>query len=144
MRRARQFLNRSPVERRLLVCALVLHVAVSVLLRCVSFGRLRRWGTRLASMRAAAGGGRAREQAVLWAAATASAILPFRHSCLPEALTARWLLLAACGRTSVVRIGVSPVPGRPFMAHAWLESQGRAVLGVPDGSAYLALDQPRH
>lgn len=140
MRRARQFLNRSPVERRLLACALVLQLAAPVLLRCVRFGRLRRWGARLASIRPGGHADAARGQAVLWAVSTAAAILPFRHSCLPVALTAHWLLLASCGRASIVCIGVAPAPGRPFMAHAWLESEGRGVLGLPDGSTYLTLD----
>ncbi len=139
MRRLRQFLRRSPAERRLLVSALALVPAVSVLLRCVNFGRLRRWGARLSAAPSGTRCDAAREEAVIWAVSTAAALIPLRDSCLAEALTAHWLL-AAAGRASVVRIGVAPGAGRPFAAHAWLESQGRAVLGAPDGSTYLTLD----
>jgi hypothetical protein len=139
MRRLRQFLRRSPAERRLLVSALALMVAVPVLLRCVNFGRLRRWGARLSAAPAGARCDAAREEAVIWAVSTAAALVSLRDSCLAEALAAHWLL-AAAGRASVVRIGIAPATGRQFAAHAWLESQGRAVLGVPDGSAYLTLD----
>ena len=140
MRRVRQFLKRSPTERRLLPCALALHVVIAILLRCVSFSRLRGWGARVASR--ADAGRAALEPAVLWAAATAAALLPFGNSCLPEALTAHWMLRAICGRASEVRFGVAPAPGVPLVAHAWLELDGRAVIGWPDGAAYLALDPP--
>ena len=139
MTRVRKFLSRSPAERRLLLCTLVLYVVVSVLLTWVSFGRLRRWGARLSTAREARPCDAAREQAVVWAVSTAAVVIALRDSCLAEALTAHWLL-AASGRASIVRIGIAPAAGRPFTAHAWLESQGRAVLGAPDGSAYLTLE----
>ena len=136
--RVRKLLKRSRAERRLLAHALLLHVAVALALKCVRFSRLCRWGARLYAGRVADRCDAAREDAVIWAVTTAATIIPFEHSCLSEALAAHWLL-AACGRASLVRIGVAPTPRQPLVAHAWLESQGRAIMGLPAETAYLPL-----
>ena len=139
MGRVGKFFRRSSAERRLLLAAVAVYVAVSALLRCMSFGRLRRWGARLSSVGAADHVDAAREPMVIWAVSTAAVLVPIRDNCLAEALTAHWLL-ARAGQASVVRIGIAPRADRPFAAHAWLESHGRAVLGAPDLSRYVALD----
>jgi hypothetical protein len=139
MHRVRRFLARSPLERRLLLCAVVSHVAAWGMVRIVRFGALRRWQARLARRVASPRGDAARERAVLWAAATAAALMPFGHHCLPAALNAQWLLLLTCGRRTAMRIGVASLPGRAFAAHAWLESDGCAVFGAPEPSPFLPL-----
>ena len=139
MDRVRKFFRRSPAERRLLLAAVAGYVAVSVLLRCMSFARLRRWGARLSTVGVADRADAVHEPMVIWAVSTAAVLVPIRDNCLAEALTAHWLL-AREGQASVVRIGITPAADRPFAAHAWLESHGRAVLGAPDPSRYVALD----
>jgi hypothetical protein len=67
------------------------------------------------------------EARVLWAVTTAARLVPFGRSCLTEAVTAHWLL-ASAGCRSVIRLGVAPATPMP-LAHAWLECDGRTVLG---------------
>lgn len=62
-------------------------------------------------------------------------------ACLAQALAAR-LLLAWHGHASVVRYGVRRGASR-VEAHAWVEHDGRVVLGGPDVSAYLPFDTVR-
>ena len=47
--------------------------------------------------------------------------------CLPRALLVLWLTLGD-GRDSCLVLGVRRVPGEPFRAHAWVESDGQ-ILG---------------
>ena len=42
---ARKFLRRAPVERRLLVRAVLLHAWLATLIRAVRFGRVSQWAT---------------------------------------------------------------------------------------------------
>jgi len=63
--------------------------------------------------------------------------VPVGRSCLTEAVTAHWLL-AFAGCRSVVRLGVasgSPMP----LANAWLESNGRTMLGGDTAVRYQPL-----
>jgi hypothetical protein len=51
------------------------------------------------------------------------------HStCLTQALAAQWLC-AWFGRATTLRIGVAKGNDKPFRAHAWLESEGRVLVG---------------
>lgn len=66
---------------------------------------------------------------VLWAVQAAGHRFFRRNPCLTEAFTALVLLWRA-GRAARLRIGVSRNPSTPtLMAHAWLESEGRIVIG---------------
>ena len=56
-------------------------------------------------------------------------------SCLTQALAAH-LLLRKHGHPSRLCLGVARTEGKKFRAHAWLESQGRIVIGA-DGVAAL-------
>lgn len=57
----------------------------------------------------------------------ASRYVPGTSGCLPRALTAQ-MLLARRGYDSTVRIGVRK-PGDELDAHAWLEIDGRVLIG---------------
>lgn len=56
--------------------------------------------------------------------------------CLTQALAARWLL-ARAGYTADLKIGARREDGR-FLAHAWLEMDGRVVLGGADSPGLYA------
>lgn len=53
-------------------------------------------------------------------------------TCLVQALAGQWLLLGE-GYSPELRIGVSTANG--FEAHAWLELEGKVLIGGPDESA---------
>lgn len=49
-------------------------------------------------------------------------------NCLPQALVAK-LMLARHGHDATVHIGVTRIETGRFQAHAWVESNGRVVIG---------------
>lgn len=63
---------------------------------------------------------------VAWAVSSAARFVP-RATCVTQALAAR-RLLARCGLASEVCYGVGRLRGR-VIAHAWLESGGRVIVG---------------
>lgn len=62
----------------------------------------------------------------IWAVPAASRRVP-GATCLVKALAGR-LAIARCGRSAEIRIGVLP-DGDTLIAHAWLELDGRVVIG---------------
>lgn len=63
-----------------------------------------------------------------WAITNAQRFVP-QATCLPQALTAESLLHRA-GRRAVLRIGVKKPASGKFIAHAWVVSEGRIVVGA--------------
>src|SRR4051794_14117669 len=127
---AAAFLRKSPADRRILVLAAVLHVAVAVAIRMLPFGRVRK-----ALRHAATLGPRPRPVAdvdarVEAAVRTVASMLP-GASCLTEALVAQ-CLLARYDRETTLCFGLARErrPGGPFDAHAWLERGGAGVIGA--------------
>jgi hypothetical protein len=78
-------------------------------------------------------------QEIGWAIETASRMVP-RCTCLARAVAAQ-AMLDASGHPSRLRIGVAP--GRPagptLDAHAWLECDGRVLIGGHDLGRYRSL-----
>jgi hypothetical protein len=64
---------------------------------------------------------------VRWAVETAARYIPLKLTCLPQALTASWLLRAR-GFAPTLQYGVATV-GTGFEAHAWVELEGLPVVG---------------
>jgi hypothetical protein len=64
---------------------------------------------------------------VIWAVRIASRFVP-RATCLTQALAAQ-VLLSLQGYPSRITIGVAKSHGGQLEAHAWVESQGRIVIG---------------
>lgn len=56
--------------------------------------------------------------------------LPFKVTCLSLALVAQMILMQTGGR-GVLRIGVKKMSPGWIEAHAWLEEEGKVVLGGP-------------
>ena len=63
----------------------------------------------------------------IWAVTSMSRYVP-RATCLTQALAAN-LLLRGCGQPAQIRIGVIKSAEGGLKAHAWVESQGRIVIG---------------
>ncbi|MBZ5555747.1 MAG: lasso peptide biosynthesis B2 protein [Acidobacteriia bacterium] len=146
----RTFLRRPGADRRLLVHALVLYVAIAALLRLIAHRRLTRWLDAVYRRAPAPVNAVAVEIArVAWAVRTVAARVHIGPSCLTEALTAQYLLRRA-GHAAALRIGVARSGGgvarssasAPIAAHAWLEHAGRIVVGGDAAPAYQILQAP--
>jgi hypothetical protein len=107
----------TPLERRLIVEALlVVPIARIAPLRVLFtvLARIRRTPDALSSDR------------IAWAANAVDTRLP-RSTCLTRAMAAS-LLLTLHGHPTTLRLGVAREDGE-LAAHAWLESNGRIVIG---------------
>ena len=78
-----------------------------------------------------------------WAARVMASRLPGKNTCLVQAVAVH-AMLRRRGYTSTLRIGVSGKdPGGFIKAHAWVECQGRVVVGdLEDLTAYSVLSAP--
>lgn len=83
-----------------------------------------------------------RSREIAWAITTAARYV-VRSKCLTQALAAQWLF-AWFGRPTLLRIGVAKANDKTFVAHAWLESEGRVILGEEalEAEEYAALPLP--
>jgi len=141
IRRMRSFARLTRTDRMLLLHAGALHAIIAVLCRTTRFGALSRALARVYPVRepVPATPGPAAESRAVWAATTAAACCPFGDTCLTRALTAQ-CLLRRLGGNAVLRFSVG-AGGRPRLsAHAWLESAGRALAGLPAMPGHLPLE----
>lgn len=65
---------------------------------------------------------------VVWAVRIVSRYMPGKIKCLARALTTQ-VLLGRHGYQSQIRIGVAKNQQGQLEAHAWVESQGRIIIG---------------
>lgn len=72
-----------------------------------------------------------------WLVTVAGRYSPLGTSCLKEALVLSWLM-SRRGMATTLRIGVTRCHGN-LDAHAWLEHNGRIILGEADADAYAPL-----
>jgi hypothetical protein len=72
---------------------------------------------------------------ITWAVTAVAARVP-RASCLTQALAAT-LILARHGQAATLRVGVAKNDDGSLRAHAWLESDGQAILGEPAPGAFV-------
>jgi hypothetical protein len=74
---------------------------------------------------------------VSWAISRAQRVIP-DATCLPQAVTAE-AMLARGGRPSLLRIGVTKKADGSLLAHAWVESERRVIVGdLPGGLGELS------
>lgn len=141
----RRFLARPRSDKTLLFCALGWLGAVRVSLALLRFRRTRRWlqrsGRTGRTGRSASGAASDPEpdlRSVRWAVSAASRLLPGTR-CLAQALAGQ-VLLARRGVPTSLRIGVERSSGA-MSAHAWLERDGRAVLGEARPDEFTPLSE---
>ncbi|MBI4014062.1 MAG: lasso peptide biosynthesis B2 protein [Candidatus Rokubacteria bacterium] len=123
-------------ERLLLVRAWSLFLLAELALRVLSFDRL------LAFLRSAAPDRRDHPAAgrpipaarLAWLVEVAGRYAVVPPTCLKSALVLAWLLRRQ-GVGTTLRLGVARRGGE-LLAHAWLEHEGRVILGLPDAEAY--------
>jgi hypothetical protein len=128
----RRFLALSAADKWLLVKAALLLEAIKVGMRLLPFRTLRRLSTLAAG--APARGLRHADRAsssaerVAWAVQAASRSTPGVKSCLTQALVAQ-MLLSRRGHAALLHIGVAKGERGRFQAHAWVESEGKVMIG---------------
>jgi hypothetical protein len=138
MTRLGKFLRLSPADQRLLVTAALLLAAIRLGLILLPYRKLRGLVDRLArvSPRRHLAPPASPERIAL-AVTRASRAVP-GATCLPQALAAK-VLLERRGHPARVRVGIGRAEGAPLLAHAWVESEGRIVLGGGDLTRYTPL-----
>ena len=142
-----RFLHLSSSERRLLLAGGLAVACVRILLWLLPFRRLMWFVERTAPRSDRFAPVRLPEDknvTIAWAVTTAARYVP-RATCLTQALAAQWLF-AWFGRPTLLRIGVAKGKGenKDLRAHAWLESEGRVVIGGEslEGHEYAVLPLP--
>ena len=128
MRRITRLVSLPFADKRLLTQSVVALISIRLGLSFLRFETLRRAIDRLSKIEP---GGAAPQprlvRKVIWSINVVSTYLPFRN-CLNRALAAQ-LLLARRGQPVDLSIGVRRSTEGEFKAHAWIEYNGRVVLG---------------
>jgi Transglutaminase-like superfamily len=132
-------LRLSPSDRHLLIEAVVLVAAIRLGLWLLPFRSVRTLVERLGAWEwgAAPEGDSASIKRIAWAVTRASRYLP-AATCLTQALAAQ-VLLRRRGLAAKLHLGVGRDEDERFVAHAWVESQGRIVVGGSNLDRYTRL-----
>lgn len=138
MKRLRKFLILTARERQLLIKAFVLLGVIRLGLWLLPFPVLRRLLATINQANPQPSHAPNTEQ-IVEAVNRSSRIMTGDAKCLARALTTQALMLR-CGHSSEFRIGVAKGEKGQFEAHAWVESQGRIVIGnLTDLSRYTPM-----
>jgi hypothetical protein len=135
-RRLAKFLRLSFSDQRLLMRAAVAVVSAKLAIRTVHLP-----AARAAVMRVERLGWTvipARADRIVWAVETAGRAIPGMKNCLVQAVAAEAMLLRA-GHPCELRIGAAKNGPRELIAHAWLESEGRVLIGDFELGRYAPL-----
>ncbi len=135
-RRPAKFLRLSFSDQRLLMRAALAGVSAKLAIRTLrlpaaraALMRLERLGWVVRSARA---------ERIVWAVETAGAAIPGMKNCLVQAVAAEAMLIRA-GHPCELRIGAAKKGSRELIAHAWLESEGRVLIGDFELDRYAPL-----
>lgn len=130
IRRLRQLARLPASERLHLAEAIALCTLASVLLRVLRFRRLApRLGRHMAESPVQHDAATIEQVAeVRWAVGAAARHLPWKPVCMPQAVTAQWMLRRR-GIPSTLYLGADPARG--YDAHAWVRSGAVIVTGGP-------------
>ena len=129
MKRLRRFLALPPIERRLVVRAALLLGVIRLGLRLLPFRTL--WRLLNQAPRASVGSPTATHfspDRIAWAVRVASPVVLGVKPCLAQSLAVR-LLLRRRGYPARLHLGVARGEGGQVQAHAWVETNGRVVIG---------------
>lgn len=126
----RRFLLLPTADRWLLIKAALLLEAIRLGMRLLQLQTLRRLLARMADApaRRPRHAKHASADRVAWAVEVASRHTLGVKSCLTQALAAQ-VLLARRGYPALLHIGVTRGEREQFRAHAWVESEGKVVIG---------------
>lgn len=129
MRRALRKLRRlAPARRRAVLEAALWIVAIRTALLVFPFHTVLRVVRRLARPPGRPGLPRPDPDDAVWAVQAAGRRLLRRNPCLTEALAAL-VVLRRAGRAATLRVGVAKDGDVRLRAHAWVEDEGRVIVG---------------
>jgi hypothetical protein len=134
VKRLRKFAGLSAENRKLLVKAAIVTSVFRVALWLLPFrviGPLTRQSGARHKPRAC------RPERIAWAVEIVSRYVP-AATCLVKALTTK-VLFESAGIPARIHLGVSKTKDQGFEAHAWVESNGEAVIGGADLGRYTRL-----
>jgi hypothetical protein len=131
MRRLAKLFRMPFSDLRLLAEAMLALTFVKVGLGVLRFQTLRRLLKKVTVGREQSVPQRRIVKKVVWSINKISAYAPFFRNCLNRALATQ-VLLGRRGQEVDLRIGVATDASGNFRAHAWIESDGRIVLGGMD------------
>ncbi len=138
MKRLRKFLRRPREDRRLLMAAVWLLAAIRLGLWLLPLHHLQSLLRRLIDGSEAPQRNETVVPKVVWAVSVACQFVPGSR-CLAQALAAQ-ALLARLRHPARLQIGVARGESRRLQVHAWLEDQGKVVIGGVDSpSVYEAV-----
>lgn len=128
MKQLRKFLSLTPSEQKLLVSTMLLLATIRACLWLVPLRILRKLVPKVKVQQAkSVETHRLSVGQLTWAVTAASRYVP-QATCLTQALVMQ-VMLARHGYSSRLRIGVVKGEEGRFEAHAWVESEGRVVIG---------------
>ena len=138
MKRLRRFFSLTAGDRRLLAWAAFLIGAIRIGVWLIPFQNLRRM---LALKTYSPGGQRANSHncsdRIAWAVRTASRYVP-KATCLVQALAAQ-VLLRREGYPASFCLGIVRSKEGNVQAHAWVESEGKVIIGGSEVEMYTRL-----
>lgn len=136
----RKFLRLPTAERRLLIETALLLEAIKLSMRLLQFRTLRRLLVRVTDAASAKPQyiDHLPVERVAWAVEATSRHTPGAKTCLTQALATQ-VLLARRGHPALLRIGVAKGEQKQFQAHAWVESEGKVVIGGSEPGRYTPL-----
>lgn len=136
MRRIHKFVNLSSTEQSLLIKTWILLGLISLGLQLFPFSTLRKLLYRFRSI-LGRGEKEFSEDRLVWSVGVVSRYIP-KATCLAQAITTQ-LLLQQAGHQACLHIGVTEAEKGGLKAHAWVESQGKVLIGGIDLNQYTHL-----
>lgn len=122
--------NRKASDYFLLMRAIFLVAGIRAGLVLSSFRKVSDWLARRAGI-VSGKGNRSKQEAedrLVWAVSKASRVIPTDKPCLSQAMALKYLL-AREGADSELVIGVAKEDDQSIKAHAWVERDGRILIG---------------
>jgi hypothetical protein len=140
MKHLRSFFHLPGSDQRLLITSAALLATIRLGLWLIPFQLLRRMlGKFNRTTRTATAADDVVLSKIVWAVSVLGSRLP--GSCLTQALATQ-LLLGRWGRPTTLRIGVALDEEGAFMAHAWLENDGKIIIGGAQSRSRFSLLPP--
>jgi hypothetical protein len=138
VRRLAKFLRLPTAERRLLFSALFHLAAARIGLWTLPLEQIVKRLPQTKKPVFSEKTGFCRPKEIAWAIRAAGRYLPGGQNCLAQALAGQ-ALLARRGIATQLRIGVAKDAAGRFTAHAWVECDGRILIGGAGAAQFTAL-----
>lgn len=138
-RRLAKFFRLSFSDQRLLMRAALAVVSAKLAIRTLRLPAARAAVTRLECLGWFVTP--AHPDRIIWAVEAAGRAIPCMKNCLVQAVAAEAMLIRA-GHPCELRIGAAKNGPGELIAHAWLESEGRVLIGEFELERYTPLVAP--